>query len=128
MHCFVLQAIDPVLGCSILEAMLVVEDWEALRSLLGLDALSDAKLEFIHTLEFGEAQAIADRFGLMFEVDGRECQLYRTHSISEVPYIIHAGYELALMLNGVKPFAKFAYEYPSESNRWVPEALFESHV
>ncbi len=132
MHRFILQAIDPVLGCPVLETMLVVEDLEALRLVLGLDASDDSELEASYTLNPGEAHAVSERFGLAFEVNGRECGLYRAHPVGEypdlAPYLIHTGYELALMLDGVKPFAKFYLEYPSEPEEWVPEALFEPHV
>ena len=132
MHRFILQAIDPVLGCPVLETMLVVEDLEALRSVLGLDSLDDPELTASYNLDPGEAHAINDRFELEFEVDGRECALYRAYPIGEypdlAPYLIHTGYELALMLDGVKPFAKFYLEYPSEADEWVPEALFEPYV
>lgn len=32
------------------------------------------------------------------------------------------------MLEGVKPFAKFAVEYPAEPGEFLEEALFERHV
>ena len=127
MHRFILQAIDPVLGCSALETMLVVEDLEALRLVLGVDALDDAELRAIYTLNSSEAQAVVERFALAFDIDGRECRLSRGHSIDLCPYLVHTNYELALMLDGVKPFAKFYLEHPSEPDEWVPEALFEPH-
>ena len=42
------------------------------------------------------------------------------HSLREAPYLIHTGFELALMLEGRKPFAKFANHYPSE---WFDELI-----
>lgn len=127
MHRFVLQAIDPALGCPALEAMLRVADPEALRPLLGPDALEDAGLEWNYSLAPPELQAINERFGTMFDPVGRECLLSRAHAIRDVPYLVHTGYELALMLDGVKPFAKFTDEYPDGSDE-ITHSLFEPHV
>ena len=38
------------------------------------------------------------------------------------------GVTLFLMLEGVKPFAKFAVEYPAEADEFPEEVLFEPHV
>ncbi len=46
---FLRQAIDPRLGCSVLEAIMNVDDLEALRALLGIDAANDR--DFVYTLE-----------------------------------------------------------------------------
>ncbi len=128
MHRFIIRAIDPVLGCSVLETMLVLENLEALRSVLGADALDDAELRAVYTLDSDETQAVLDHFALAFDTNGRDCRLSRVHSIDMCPYLVHTNYELALMLDGVKPLAKFYLEYPSEPNEWLPEALFEPHV
>ncbi len=127
-HRFVLQALDPALGCPVLEAMLRVADVELLRPLLGKDALEDVELRHGYVLDPDELRAITERFGVAFDADGRECWLSRAHSIGDVPYLVHTGYELALMLDGVKPFAKFDVEYPTEPGVLAEEALFEPYV
>jgi hypothetical protein len=127
-HRFILQARDPVLGCPVLEAMLRVADPEMLRPLLGEGALNDPELRHVYVLSADELRAITDRFGVAFDADERECWLSRAHSIGDVPYLVHTGYELPLMLDGVKPFAKFAFEYPTEPGEFPEDALFEPHV
>jgi hypothetical protein len=127
-HRFVLQALDPVLGCPVLEAMLRVADLEMLRTLLGEDASDDAELRRMYVLSADDLCAITERFGVAFDADGRECWLSRAHSIGDVPYLVHTGYELALMLDGMKPFAKFSIEYPTEPGEFADEVLFEPHV
>lgn len=121
LHRFVLEALDPNLGCPVLEMMLRITELETLRTILGEDAADDTELRAVYTLGSAELRAIDDQYGVKFEPDGRECHLARAHSIRDVPYLVHTRYELFLMLEGVKPFAKFAVEYPEE-------ALFEPHV
>ena len=82
----------------------------------------------VYTLGSTELLAIDDQFGVRFEPDGRECRLARAHSVGDAPYLVHTGYELFLMLEGVKPFAKFTVEYPIEADEFPEEALFEPHV
>jgi hypothetical protein len=125
---FILQAIDSALGCPVLEAMLRVVDLETLRPLLGEGASEDTELRGIYVLDTAELRAITERFGVAFDADGRECWLSRAHSVGDAPYLVHTGYELALMLDGVKPFAMFAIEYPAEPDEFASETLFEPHV
>lgn len=127
-HRFILHAIDPSLGCPALEAMFEVADLETLRPLLGEDAAVDEELRHTYILDLSELRAIAERFEVAFDPEGRECWLSRARSISDVPYLVHTGYELLLMLDGVKPFARFAIEYPVVGDVFQEDALFEPHV
>jgi hypothetical protein len=43
-------------------------------------------------------------------------------SIRLAPYLIHTGFELPLMLDGRKPFAKFSDVYP-DPNGWLCELM-----
>jgi len=123
-----LEAIDWDFGCPVLETMLRVTDLEPLRAILAEDASDDPELRAIYTLASPELHLIDKHYGVSFEPHGRECHLARAHSIRDVPYLVHTGYELFLMLEGVKPFAKFAVEYPAEPGEFPEEALFEPHV
>jgi hypothetical protein len=125
MHRFILQAIDPNLGCPVLETMLALPDLDRLRSLLGEAAADDPELRGAYQLASGQLHAITETFGVAFDPDGRECWLGRARSIETVPYLVHTGYELALMLDGVKPFAKFIIDYPVEPENFSEHALFE---
>lgn len=128
MQRFILQALDPTLGCPVLEALLRVADVEALRPLLGEDAADDAELRHNYVLDPLQLRTITEKFGVAFDPEGRECWLGRAHSIRDVPYLVHTGYELLLMLDGVKPFAIFQVEFPAGPDDFPQVALFEPHV
>src|SRR4029077_4316563 len=49
-----------------------------------------------------------------------EVSLVPWHRLREVPYLIHTGFELALMLEGRKPLAAFSDVYPCE---WLDELI-----
>src|SRR6266853_1074713 len=68
-HRFILQAIDPLLGCPVLEAMLRVADLDTLRPLLGEDVLDDVELRGSYELNSPQLQAITDRFDVAFDPD-----------------------------------------------------------
>ena len=91
-HRFVLRAIDPALGCPVLEAMLHVADLETLRPLLGVDTSDDAELETTYLLDPVEVQAIMQQFGVAFDPDGRECSVSRPHWIDDAPYLTHSRF------------------------------------
>jgi hypothetical protein len=47
----------------------------------------------------------------------------------ELPYKIHTGRELALMLKGTKPLAHFTGQYPPDAEvEEIPERLFDPYV
>lgn len=125
---FIIQAIDPNLGCPVLEALFPVADLEDLRPILEADAAADPELRRVYTVDPLQLRDITERFGLAFDPGERECFLARAHSIRDVPYLVHTGYELLLMLDGVKPFAKFYVEYPVGHDDLQQHALFEPHV
>lgn len=128
LHRFILQAIDPSLGCPVLEMLLRVSELETLRKILGDDASCDTDLQMVYVLGSAELLVIANKYGATFDPEGRECRLARAHPIRDLPYLVHTGYELFLMLEGMKPFAKFVIEYPAEADEFPEEALFEPHV
>jgi hypothetical protein len=108
--------------------MLRVADLKQLQLFLGVDADDDDDLRGTYTLDAAQLRAIRDEYGIDFDPGQRECLLARAHSIRDVPYLVHTGYELFLMLEGTKPFAKFTIEYPTEHDDLLVEALFEPHV
>lgn len=123
---FILQAIDPDLGHPAFEALFVVERPEELRAILGEAAADDPDLDYFYTLEPEEQAAISRQFGVPFDPQGRVTFLYKWKARQEVPYLIHTGYELALMLDGRKQFARFSIEYPPE--RDPAEDRFDDYV
>jgi len=123
---FILQAIHPDYGCTAFETMFVVEKLEELRGLLGPDAESDPDLEHFYTLESNEIAAINQRFDVGFDPLGRTTCLYKWTERRSVPYLIHTGYELLLMLEGRKQFARMYLEYPPM--RHHDEECFDRYV
>src|SRR5258708_5342974 len=109
---FILQALDPDYGSPAFEALFVVERLEDLRELLGDAAAGDPDLEMWYRLEPDEVAAISRRFDVPFNPEGRETSLYHWTRFREIPYLTHTGYELALMLDGRKQFARMGGEYP----------------
>jgi hypothetical protein len=123
---FILQAIDPDYGSPAFEAMFVVDRLEELRALLEADGIDDPEIERWYTLDATELAAIHERFGVLFDSQGREVRLERWHSLREVPYLVHTGYELPLLLEGRKQLAQMYYEYPPE--RHPEEDRFDRYV
>ena len=125
---FILQAIDPDLGCPAFEAMFVVERLEELRHLLGDAADDDPELEMHYRLESAEVAAIGRRFDVPFDPGEREAWLCRwTQSRDEIPYLVHTGYELPLMLEGRKQFARMGGEHYPPHRHWN-EDRFDHYV
>lgn len=117
---FVLQAMDPVTGCPVLETRLNVPDLEALRAVLGSVAEDDPGLDRWYHLDPCEVRAVAEAFGVAFDPGGRDVMLDSWHPIREVPYLVHTGFELALMLEGRKPLAVF---YDTDPCEWLDEHM-----
>lgn len=123
---FILQAIHPEYGCPAFEAMFVVEKLEELRGLLGAAAEADSDLEYFYTLEPDDVTAINRRFDVGFDPLGRTACLYKWTGRRSVPYLIHTGYELPLMLEGRKQFAQMYEEYPPMQHHH--EECFDRYV
>jgi len=123
---FVLVVYDPDLGHPAFETMFVVERPEELRAILGEAAAEDPDLDYFYTLESEELVAISRQFDVPFDPQGGATCLYKWTHRREVPYLIHTGYELALMLEGRKQFARMTMEYPPE--RHISEDRFDHYV
>jgi hypothetical protein len=132
---FILQALDPDHGSPVLEAMFLVTELEDLRSLLDIDASDDPELERWYALDATELATITERFGVAFDPEGREVRLGSWHSTHHVPYLVHTGYELPLLLEGRKQLARFGEAYPPDLHfdeekfdRYVAEGALQKEV
>jgi hypothetical protein len=133
---FILQALDPEYGHPAFETMLVVERPEELRTLLGAAADDDPRLEMSYTLDSADIAAINRHFGLRFDPQGRQTSLYQWTRLREAPYLVHTGYELALMIEGRKQFARMGgdyyppdrYEVEDRFDRFVAQGLLHKEV
>jgi hypothetical protein len=131
---FVLQAIDPDHGSPVFEARFSVRSLDELRTILD-EASDDPELERSYILSPSELAAINTRFGTSFEPEEREVWLTPWHSIRNVPYLVHSGYELPLLLEGRKQLARFHEVYPphhhfceDKFDRYVTEGVLHKEV
>jgi hypothetical protein len=134
-HRFFLEAIDPDYGCPVLEAMFEVTDLADLRAVLGTCAKDDPELRGWYPLEADDLASISERFRVAFEPGGRAVHLHRWHSLRAVPYLVHTNYELILLLDGTKQFARELEVYPPHEhfqedlfNRYVAQGLIHKEV
>jgi hypothetical protein len=134
-HRFFLEALDPDYGCSVLEAMFEVADLEDLRAALGSGANDDPEFRGYYPLDANGLANIAERFGVALDPGSREVRLCRWKALRAVPYLVHTNYELFLMINGTKQFARELDLYPPYSHfqeemfdRFVAEGLLHKEV
>ena len=113
---FVLTALDPEYGHPSFETLIVIERPEELRTLLNLSAEEDPGLEMSYRLEAHEAAAIVRHFGVQFASLDRETYLHPWRTLREVPYLVHTGFELALMVDGRKQLTHMMEVYPPEKH------------
>ncbi|WP_258393646.1 hypothetical protein [Burkholderia multivorans] len=125
---FILSAIDPDLLYPCLEVRFETDDLDHLRRVVDPGAPEDAELDDCYLLTPTEVAAVCDAFAIAFDHGSRETFLtkYATARIP-APYLIHTGYELALMVQGRKPFGfiEFNSEWPRSV---VLKAHFDEYV
>ena len=123
---FILQALDPDHGSPVIEALFRVDELEDLRSLISEYSANDPSLEWSYALQADEVAAITSRFDMSFDPEGRETCVRAWNWWREVPYLSHEGYELPLLLEGRKPFARMSDVYPPEQH--IGEERFDRYV
>ncbi len=131
---FFLQAIDKDHGCAVLEASFYVEDVGELRKLVDAGE-ADGRDWDVYDIDRGELGMVCQRYGVVFDPGDREVRITRWHSIRAAPYLIHTNYELMLLLDGTKKFARELEVYPPGQHhneelfdRYVSEGLLHKHV
>lgn len=123
---FILQAIHPDYACPAFETMFETDRLDELRALLGPDAEDDADFQKFYWLDPEDITAICERFDIRFDAGGWQTTLRKYVASRDFPYLIHAGYELPLMLDGRKKFARIDQEYPP--NEHLYEDRFDHYV
>jgi|SRR5262245_9044185 len=124
----ILEATDPATECTVQEAKFEVDTVSELCNMIGID-----QRELEHGGEYllnpEEVSLITKRFNVDF-FPGSMCTRLRSRSaLDDLPYQVHTGRELKLMLEGTKPLAYFYEEYPASSkSKDIPEDLFDQHV
>ncbi|MFM0158732.1 hypothetical protein [Paraburkholderia sediminicola] len=125
---FILSAIDPDLDCPWLDVRFQTDDLEKLRQCAELDPEEDPQLDGGYLLTSTTVAAVCKAFGIEFEHGSREAFLCKhTERGWNTPYLIHTGYELALMVQGRKPcaFIDFDSAHPLSITR---KARFDAYV
>ncbi|MDN7933307.1 hypothetical protein QZM52_18640 [Burkholderia metallica] len=125
---FILSAIDPDLLYPCLQIRFEIDDVEALRRLVDPDAPEDAELDDWYLLSPIQVADVCEFFAIDFEHGSRETILAKyVKDRVPVPYFVHTGYELALMVQGRKPFGfiDFDSEYRPSVER---KARFDEYV
>ncbi|HEY0061114.1 MAG TPA: hypothetical protein VGC21_03270 [Telluria sp.] len=125
---FVLNFIDPATGCIRSQAAFETSDISALCRIID-PGQDNIPLGACYDLDHGDMQRIAARFGVAVANASDEVRLRSWLPIDELPYLVHTNRELALMLNGSKPFAAFTESYPSNPDLdLIPERYFAPYV
>lgn len=137
---FILEAFDRTQSCAVLQALIHVSDLDALRSILGEAAADDPELKETYRLNDQELAAIVEKFNAAFdpkrlEADDLIIGLCRFNRLCEVPYLIHTGCELPLLLDGRKKLACIGHGYPPATfegedrfEHWVAKGVLHREV
>jgi hypothetical protein len=128
MNRYVLEATDPSTASIVHEVSFEISETAELCSLLDLST-TDLGPSLSHPLEASSVLKLKNHYGLIFDDIGFEVWLRPHHPNDGLPYKVHTGRELAMMLAGAKPLAAFTDDYPNpfgESS--IPEKEFEPHV
>ena len=138
---FVLEVFDCTLWCPTAQAPFYPTDVGPLRSILGLGAADDPKLEYLYYLNDDQIAAIVSAFDTFDprQLDDEaeiEIRLFRLPGTIEAPYLVHTNWELPLLLEDRKKLARFSYVYPREEgfdgeetfDRWVANGVLHKEV
>jgi hypothetical protein len=125
---YILEAIDPVTASISHEVSFTIKDLPGLLAALEL-AKEDFKPGWTFYPDAATVARLKHHYNLNFTDDGFECALRPWHPNDDLPYKIHTGRELAMMLAGVKPLAAFIDDNSNiHSESTIPEKQFEPHV
>jgi hypothetical protein len=115
---FILSAFDRDQWCPVLQTRFQVPDIGELRRVLGTEANDDPDFwRGNYWLEPDELASMVTRLNVSFDLALLETRsldicLFRMRFINSVPYLVHTGYELPLLLEGRKKLARMGNEYP----------------
>jgi hypothetical protein len=115
---FILSAFDPEQWCPVLQTRFDVPDIAMLRNILGPQTDDDPGFRNSdYWLEPDELAAVVAAFNVNFDTGSLETRnpdicVFRMRSTGSIPYLIHGGYELPLLLEGRKKMARMMDHYP----------------
>lgn len=123
----ILEEIDEDTKCISKSSGFKVQDIDELKGLLEIDFADDRDVEYQYDLTEAEVVAVACHYNLDGFSGVRAGRLRSRAQYDDLPYEIHTGRELSMMLSGVKPMAYFVHIDGNEIRDPVEEA-FEPHV
>jgi len=92
-------------------------------------AHDDLQAHVLVDLEPAEVAWLGEQCGVVVDSDAFHVQLGRGFLDGDLPYRLHTGRELRMMLAGVKPLAVFSDVYEDDPSPWCfPTDVFEPHV
>jgi hypothetical protein len=112
-----LRAIDPALASIVHEAR-IDTDRETLCTLLDMP-VAELQPGAYFELEPQEVRDLVQHFQLDFPAGDLPVELHPRHPNDDLPYPVHTGRELALMLAGKKPLAVFVDWHPSPEDEQI---------
>jgi hypothetical protein len=125
---YVLEAIDPATASISHDVCFAVKDMAELVAVLEW-AEDEFKPGWTYYPSAAAVTRLKHHYSLNFNDDGFECALRSWHPNDDLPYKVHTGRELAMMLKQTKPLAVFCDDYPKHGDLGViPEREFEPHV
>lgn len=138
-HHFIISVFDLQLWCPVLESRFAVDDILALRAIAGADVDTDPNFDWRYHIDIDDLQAIGQKFGMSLDLERlnlpeSEIWLGRVQNSpgEDIPYLIHTGFELPLMLEGRKKLARFLNIHPREAedafDRWVEKGRLHKEV
>ncbi len=123
----IMNAVDPATECPAVEVQFFVQDMDALKDIVDPEA-TDEDLSNGYDLSPEEVAKICERFAISFDPGLCPVEIHTARPIDRLPYKVHTGRELSLMIDGSKPFSFFAESHPSPGTYKIPEHLFDPYV
>jgi hypothetical protein len=126
---FVIEILDSSTLCILQDTVICEHDVKDFLQIFGYSELSEV-LDFSIGVESHQLNSIRNRFAPGLEgVGGDEVLIRPFHWLDELPYKVHTGRELNLMLQGRKPLACFrVYTAEGTDDEAFAEKLFDKYA
>lgn len=124
-HRFVLEGVDPDTNCIARDVTVVIEEPARLAALLDIEPGSFSE-HVSYPVESEQLEQLTSELGIVFDAGELEVWVRTWGPLDGLPYKVHTNRELALMLEGSKPFAVFDAE--DRDVEGSSARFFEEHV
>jgi hypothetical protein len=99
------------------------KDIEELEALLDIEFSEDPNIEYEYNMSDSDVKSLSKFYNLGIVPKSGAYKLRSRAPFDNLPYTLHTGRELSLMLSGVKPMSYFVYHEGDESRDPVEEAF-----